>query len=140
MSGHNDDLRKLATTIRSARNEQSLSLYALADHIDVNRSSILRLERAEIARPSPEFLKRLAAALDLNLSDLFHLAGHIVPEDLPDFEIYLRKKHKDLPEPAIQQLKDYFSRIKHKYDRDASGPAPGEDENEAADDRYPAAA
>jgi hypothetical protein len=51
-----------------------------------------------------------------------------LPEELPDFEAYLRTKHRQLPERAISQLSEYFSLLRDKYGNDRDGPVPGEDE------------
>ncbi len=53
--------------------------------------------------------------LDLEIDDLLSLAGYVSPADLPGFEPYLRAKHGDLPEAALQQLIGHFKLIADKY-------------------------
>ena len=132
MDDYENSIIRLGELVRQARTEHGLSVRELAKQIDIHHSSISRLESGQFARPTPDFLKRLARALDLELSDLYHLAGHTLPEDLPDFEVYLRTKHAHLPEAAVTELRGYYDYLKSKYGFDARGPAPGEDEAEAA--------
>lgn len=130
MSDHPENIKRLGEIVNSARNERGLTVRALGQQIGIHHSSITRLERGEFSRPTPDFLKRIARALGLELSDLYHLAGHTLPEDLPDFEVYLRTRHRQLPEHAISQLSEYFSLLRDKYGNDRDGPAPGEDETD----------
>jgi transcriptional regulator with XRE-family HTH domain len=76
MSNHAENINRLAEIVKSARHERGLTVRALGQQIGIHHSSITRLERGEFLRPTPDFLKRIARALELELSDLFHLAGH----------------------------------------------------------------
>jgi transcriptional regulator with XRE-family HTH domain len=90
--------------------------------------TIVRLEQGAIATPSPSKLSRIAEALDLSLADVFSMAGYAVPNELPSFQPYLRRKYRDMPPEAIEDLDTAFSKIIKKHGYDPRGPRPGEDE------------
>lgn len=138
MEEHQDNIIKLGEVIRTARHDHGDTVRSLAERVGVHHSSITRLERGEFARPTPYFLRSLASALDLPLTDLYHLAGLTLPEDLPDFGVYLRTRHS-LPRPAVEELTGYFNYVRDKYGLDPNGPAPGEDEQDETDNLIGAA-
>ncbi len=106
----------LGTTIRTARQAKGLTAYEVAARTAVvHRATIQRIENGEITRPRPETLQRIGHVLDLEIDDLLSLAGYVSPADLPGFEPYLRAKHGDLPEAALQQLIGHFELIADKY-------------------------
>ncbi|MCP4307046.1 MAG: helix-turn-helix transcriptional regulator [bacterium] len=112
----NNPATALGQTIKAARQAKNLAAYQLAEQTGViHRATIRRIETGEITRPRPETLQQLARALDLNLDDLLSLAGYAQLKDLPGFEPYLRAKHHDLPDEAIQQLVGHFDLIADKY-------------------------
>lgn len=106
----------LGRKIHAARQEKGMTAYEVAGRTGiVHRATIQRIESGEIARPRPETLQQLASVLDLDLDDLLALAGYARPEDLPDFEPYLRAKHGDLPDEALTSLVQHFELIAEKY-------------------------
>ena len=110
------DPTALGRTLKAARTAKNLTAYEVAHRTGiVHRATIQRIETGEIARPRPETLQRLANVLDLDLDDLLSLAGYVQLSDLPGFEPYLRTKHRDLPEEAIEQLVGHFNLIEDKY-------------------------
>ncbi len=129
MEDNSSNVKKLGQIVRNARRERGLQLRELAKQIDMSHTSVMRLEQGHFQRPTPDFLRRLARALDLPLSDLYHLAGLTLPEDLPDFGVYLRTRH-GLPAPAVEELTGYFEYVRDKYGLERSGPDPGEDEED----------
>lgn len=118
----------LGRQIRRARESQDLSTYALAKLTNIHRSTLQLLEKGEIRSPSPEYLARIAKALDLNLADLYPLAGYAIPRDLPNFTGYLAAKFRGLPPEAIDELDGHLQYLADKHGLDPTGPAPGEDE------------
>lgn len=72
------------------RAKAKLTQRDLAERAGVTHPTILRLERAEFARPDPQKLQRIAQALDLDVADFFALAGYVPAESLPSFGPYLR--------------------------------------------------
>lgn len=58
------------------------------------------------------------------------MANYVVPDDLPSFQPYLRRKYGDMPPQAIEDLDEAFARIAKKYGYRPDGPMAGEDEIE----------
>ncbi len=111
-----DPASALGRTISAARHNSGLTAYEVAQQTGVvHRATIQRIESGEITRPRPETLQHIAQVLNLNIDDLLSLAGYVQLKDLPGFEPYLRAKHRDLPDEAIQQLVGHFDLIADKY-------------------------
>lgn len=74
----------LAAAIRRRRIELGLNQTQLAERTgpEIQQSDISRLERGLVSLPRPEFLKRLAAALDTTVLELFSSAEWLTDEDL----------------------------------------------------------
>ncbi|RYB91582.1 XRE family transcriptional regulator [Nocardioides glacieisoli] len=119
----------LAEVVARARTAKGLSTRQLASEIGIDQSNIVRLEQGSVAEPKPTVLEGLARVLDLELADLYALAGYTKPTELPAFTPYLRSKFTDLPPQARAELAQSFNAIATKYGYDAGGPAPGQDEN-----------
>lgn len=122
------NLTTLGETLRRARDRHSLSIRDVADRTGIGRSTLLDLEQGKVASPNPTSLARLAAPLELELSDLYALAGYTPPSGLPAFSPYLRSKYGDLPAAAQAELARSFEHIAEKYGYDPRGPAAGQDE------------
>lgn len=119
----------LSGTIRSARIARGFSTYELGSRVGVNQSNVVRIESGHIAAPNPSLLSAIAEALDLDVADLYTLAGYTRPSQLPTFTPYLRSKFADMPAAARAELEQSFRHIADKYGFDADGPASGEDEH-----------
>jgi len=120
---------QLAEVISNARKAKGLSTRAVAAEIGLDQSNIVRLENGAVTAPQPAVLESLARVLDLDLADLYALAGYTKPSELPAFTPYLRSKFAGLPTEAHDELERSFRRIAKKYGYDANGPTPGQDEN-----------
>lgn len=105
---------KLGEYIKGQREGLGISQRQLAGRIGVHHSYLARLESGDYAQPSPAVLHRLAEALDLDPEDLFALAGHVVPRELPSFAPYLRAKY-DISDQAARELSDYFRFMTERY-------------------------
>lgn len=119
--------KKLGRHLKQAREGIGISARELARRADVPDSTIVRIEQGAFAEPSPEKLQRMAAALGLNLADLYLMADYPIPE-LPTLTPYLRTKYGNLPTEAADQIQAYADRLARKHGVDLSGPTPGEDE------------
>jgi len=72
------DFVRLGQIVRSARLAHGLSLNGLRAKHGFDLSLISRIENASIRSvPTPETIRRIARALDLNEIELLQLAGHI---------------------------------------------------------------
>jgi transcriptional regulator with XRE-family HTH domain len=89
------NLKALGRLIARERARQGLSLETLGNAAGGTRTTIMRLERGEFGRPDPEKLQRIARALELDVEDLFALAGYIPSDGLPSFGPYLEAKFGD---------------------------------------------
>ena len=106
---------KLGEYIRVQRESLGISQRQLAGRIGIHHSYLARLEAGDYAQPAPAVLHRIAEALDLEPEDLFALAGHTVPHELPSFAPYLRAKY-DISDQAARELTSYFRYLTERYD------------------------
>ncbi len=128
--GNRKQIDRLGQILKQARTEKGLSARELSDQIGVHHTTISMLERAQIEQPRPDKLSKLATALGLDSTDLLTLAGYHPSDKLPAFGVYLRTT-TTLPDQAIDELHGYYQYLYDKYGVEASGPIPGEDEEES---------
>lgn len=76
-----EDASGLGPTLRSVRDLLGKSLKAVAGPADISPAYLVKLERGEVAAPSPHVLRRLAASLDVDYLELMRLAGYVEPTD-----------------------------------------------------------
>lgn len=105
---------KLGKLIREAREDMGLTLRALGELSGLDFSTVAKMERGEFRAPDPVKLQKLARTLELDVEDIYALAGYTMPEGLPEFVPYLRAKYR-LPEQAVAQMEAYFARISRRY-------------------------
>lgn len=72
---------ELGRTLQSAREIYGRSLKSVAGPAGISAAYLMKLERGEVASPSPHVLHRLAQELRVSYADLMRLAGYIVPDD-----------------------------------------------------------
>ncbi|MFI6291950.1 helix-turn-helix domain-containing protein [Nonomuraea sp. NPDC050790] len=118
----------LGTYVRSRREGLGISQRQLAKRVGLSHSYLGRLEANDFAQPGPAALYRIAEALDLEPENLFALAGHTVPEELPSFEPYLRAKYQ-MSDQAAQELSDYFQFMAERHNI-AERPSPRADNHQ----------
>jgi HTH-type transcriptional regulator, competence development regulator len=73
----------LGETLKAARELQDKSLKAVAEPAEISAAYLLKLEKGEVASPSPHVLHRIAEQLGLDYMDLMRLAGYVVPDSKP---------------------------------------------------------
>jgi len=86
-------LEALAELLRETRQAGGLSLEAIAQPAKVSAPYLLKLERAQVASPSPRVLARLAIVLELPYLRLLELAGYLDEEDLAKVAVRTRAPH-----------------------------------------------
>lgn len=64
--------------MRSARRTKKLTQRQVAEHIPMSPGNLSRLENGEHGPPADEVITKLAAILDIDLAELFKLAGRDV--------------------------------------------------------------
>lgn len=105
----------LGELIGAKREAAGLTLTQLAVQLGVCRPYLSKLEHGEYAHPSPRVLMQLAKWLDISHDDLYAITGYMLPSDLPSFGPYLRAKHAEWPDHALQELENFYEFLKHKY-------------------------
>lgn len=70
----------LGTTLKEVRGLLGKSLKAVADPANISAAYLLKLEKGEVAAPSPHVLHRLAETLGVEYLELMRLAGYVLPE------------------------------------------------------------
>lgn len=120
--------KRLGEWLRERRHEAGIGTTELAKRTGINDATITRIEQGAIASPDPHKLRLISQELDLNLADVYAMAGYAAPTDLPSFQPYLRRKYRDLPDEAIEDLEQAFQRIIKKHGYEPDGPTGGEDE------------
>lgn len=114
---------RLGQLIRQRRLQLGLSLDSVAAASGIHKSLLSRIETGAVERPSNSSLERLAAVLQLSLTDLYSSLSEGVREALPSLQPYLRVKY-GLTDEAIAAVTNYLQR----YGDLQPGPADGEDE------------
>jgi transcriptional regulator with XRE-family HTH domain len=120
---------RLGLLIQQTRQSQRLSLRRLGSMSGIPHSTIVRIERGEIARPRPDMLTALAKTLTIPIADLYAMVQYSAPHDLPSFAPYLRARYSDLPAQAIEELSRYFQHLASREGVSLEGPPNHEDEN-----------
>lgn len=107
--------KTLGEYIRHRRLSRGLSLNDVAETSGLHFSYWSKLENGAYDSPSPKHLLVIARSLDVNIEDLYALAGYEIPERLPTFTPYLRAKY-ELPPEAIADLERYFELLRNYWD------------------------
>jgi transcriptional regulator with XRE-family HTH domain len=123
-----EQAKRFGEWLRQRRQDVGLSTTQLARIVGTTDGTVTRIEQGFIAAPAPDKLSRIAEALDLSLADVYAMAGYTVSTELPSFQPYLRRKYRDMPAEAIDDLDTAFANIIKKHGYDPSGPQAGEDE------------
>lgn len=77
-------LIKLGIELKKARDHMGASLQAIADTAKISAAYLQKLERGEVATPSPRVLRRIASCLGLPYLDLMQFAGYLEKEELAE--------------------------------------------------------
>ncbi|MBV7699916.1 helix-turn-helix domain-containing protein [Streptomyces sp. TRM70350] len=123
-----DTKKQFGEYLKSLRNARKLGVRELARKANLDAGGITRIEHGKIS-PTLDTLKALGVALEVPLSDLFAMAGYVIPSDLPSMSTYLRTRY-DLSEDAIASVDEYVQKLITEKGLDPGGPAPFEDETE----------
>jgi transcriptional regulator with XRE-family HTH domain len=115
---------KLGAYLQRLRHERHLTMRSLAARAKVDFSYVSRLEHGRVEAPAARSLWKIARALEIEVADLYAVAGFGNAHGLPGFGPYLRAKYQ-LPDEAIGQLEAHFALINEKYRKQL--PQPSED-------------
>jgi transcriptional regulator with XRE-family HTH domain len=117
-------LRELGEALKSARQERSLSLQAVADPADITAPYLQKLERGLVNTPSPRVLARLSLALGISYLRLMELAGYLDEPQLAEAQSRRPKPHplldQDLSPAEWSAVGDFIRTLRG---RRKAGPA-----------------
>ena len=104
-------LGKYIAEHRLARN---ISIRKLAELANLSHTEIYRLEHGDRKHPSPNVLKSIALALNLDFNEIMSVAGYI--EDLPQSSKspLLNLNIDDLNEQEIEELINFIRYLRFK--------------------------
>jgi len=114
--------QRLGAFLRVRRSELGLSARQVARSVDVRDSTIMRLERGAYAAPAANKLARIAAVLELDLADVFALAGYVVPSAFPALPHYLKVRYPGLGDEAIGELHEHLNRLMGQVATEVAAP------------------
>ncbi|HWJ98261.1 MAG TPA: helix-turn-helix transcriptional regulator [Acidimicrobiales bacterium] len=126
--GQNPQITEFSKYLRHRRRELQIPLSELESRTGIHNSRLSRWERGIEMPDRPERLSALARGLDVDLADLYALAGIELPTTLPTLRPYLRSKYgSTLPADALDEIARYSDYIAARHGV-VTGPRPGEDE------------
>jgi transcriptional regulator with XRE-family HTH domain len=82
----------LGEYVRATRKRAGLSIRQLAARADINAGYLMRVETGERSKPSPDILRRLADALQIDPAELLTFFGITPTNRLPAPRAYFRRK------------------------------------------------
>jgi len=91
-----------ATTLRNIRKSKSMSIRSLSEISGVSHSYLSQVENGTRDTPSPEIIKKIAAALNYDYFTLMRLAGHMTIKTGIDYSV------EDLINKASDEYKKRF--------------------------------
>jgi transcriptional regulator with XRE-family HTH domain len=118
-SSHKDDAG-LGHYLQQRRREAGFTVRGLARAAGIDATGISRLEHGENEAPLPETLAKLARVLEVDVNDLYVLAGYQTSLYLPSFQPYLRERY-NLSTEAVDQLASIFDLILERDLRQRGG-------------------
>jgi transcriptional regulator with XRE-family HTH domain len=104
----------LGEHIKHLRSAQGLGLREAARRAQVDPTWLSRLEQGIYGSPDPRAIGKVARALEVDVEELYVVAGLSTGRGLPSFTPYLRAKY-DLPPDAVAQLEAHFELLNEKY-------------------------
>lgn len=122
-----EQANELAQIFRTKRIELGLSARRAAALAGVSHGTLHLLEHGATLAPRPDILKRVALALDLQLTDLLAIVDGLAPGELPSIKPYLRAKY-GLGSADAAEIDGYLTRLQARRGG-GSGPVGREDEH-----------
>ncbi|MEO1060546.1 MAG: helix-turn-helix transcriptional regulator [Actinomycetota bacterium] len=117
----------LGQRVSARRTSLGLSVRQAAALVGCSQSTMSRIESGEQV-PTPTLLEALARTLGFDLRELYDLAGHPLPDELPDLGPYVRMKFKNLPPRAYGEITSFVEFLHAKYGVEKEPPTDGSDE------------
>jgi transcriptional regulator with XRE-family HTH domain len=109
---------ELGTTLRQLRDFAGKSLKAVAEPSKISSAYLQKLERGEVASPSPNILYRLAQTLGADYLELMRRAGYVVPgESESGSTLAHALSSKDLTDEEAEALITYLQIMRERERR-----------------------
>lgn len=112
--------------LRARRAALGLSMRQVGERTGLTKSTLSEIETGVNLSPQPDTLKKLAAGLELPISDLFVMADWLPADELPTLKPYLRAKYHQLDEQAIADIEAFAAARARRHG--GIGPIDREDE------------
>lgn len=100
----------LGAYLEHIRIDAGLTMRQLAAATDIPLTTLNRLLKDEVVKPSPAHLARIAAALELDPADVFMVAGLPLPKSLPSVDVVLRAEY-GLSDAGLAEAKRFITEI-----------------------------
>lgn len=113
--------KALGEHIHQLRLDRGLKLRETARKAGVDPTWLSRLEQGVYVSPDPHQLVKVAQGLEVDVEELYVVAGLSTGHGLPGFAPYLRAKY-DLPDEAVAQLEAHFELLNTKYHTKGGAP------------------
>ena len=107
---------ELGTTLRQLRDFAGKSLKAVAEPSKISSAYLQKLERGEVASPSPNILYRLAQTLGADYLELMRRAGYVVPGESESGSTHALSS-KDLTDEEAEALITYLQIMRERERR-----------------------
>ena len=91
-------LNELGIFLRNVRNAKNLSLKAVQKATGISDSRLSRIENGDNTSPAPADLKMLSQLYQIDIIEIFLLAGYLTPEDLSNYQHTFKNVDKLSPE------------------------------------------
>jgi HTH-type transcriptional regulator, competence development regulator len=121
----------LGKRMHDVRKLRGLSLAQTASAAGISAAYVQKLERGDVAAPSPHKLRELARVLAVSYTDLMRLAGYAVADDGEDVPSARQNSSvrvlahalqtEDLSADELGELADYLALRRRQRDREAPG-------------------
>lgn len=91
-------LNELGIFLKNVRNEKKLSLKTVQKFTGISDSRLSRIENGDNASPAPADLKMLSHLYQIDIIEIFLLAGYLTPEDLSNYQHTFKNVDRLSPE------------------------------------------
>jgi len=106
---------RLIGQLRQKREKAGLSINEVARRAKVDPGTAWRIEQGMIPTPRAESLIAIGKVLDIPPADLFATVGWLTTDELPTIGPYLRAKYDQLPDAAIEDIKQHVTAVLQRY-------------------------
>lgn len=99
--------KELAHYLKRLRKEREFGLNQLSNNAGIQKTILSRLEKGEIQKINPFFLKQLSKALRIDYKELYKIVDYLDEKDFGTSEITLKNSEVDITDDKVVQLPVY---------------------------------